>query len=77
MEWELGDGEYIDSESGIQNARLGARVLTTEKLCVSVITALNTGSITVHVMREVNAYYEGFLANRFTPETSINSSVFY
>jgi len=54
---------------GIQNARLEARVLTTGKPCVSVITALITGSITAHVMRGVNPHYRGFLGDSFTPET--------
>jgi len=59
----------------IQNAWLKARVLTTEKLCVSVITALITGSITVHVMRGVNPHHWGFLGDSFIPETLINSLV--
>ena len=45
---------------GIQNTRLEARVLTTEKLRVSVITALNTGLITAHIMRELTPIMEGF-----------------
>jgi len=61
---------------GIQNVRLEARVPTTEKLYVSVITALITGS-TAHVMRRVNPHYRGFLEDSFTPETPINSSVCY
>ena len=57
------------------NARLEARVPTTEKLWV--ITALLAGSITAHVMRRVNPHYGGFLGDNFTPETPINSSVCY
>jgi len=49
----------------------------TEKLCVSVITALITGSITAHVMRGVNPHYGGLLGDSFTAETPINNSVCY
>ena len=45
---------------GIQNARLEARVPTTENLYVSVITALITGSITAHVTRELTPIMKGF-----------------
>jgi len=45
---------------GIQNARLKARVPTIEKLCVSVITALISGSITANVMRGVNLIMDDF-----------------
>jgi len=34
-------------------------------------------SSTAHVMKRVNPHYGGFLGDTFTPETSINSSVFY
>jgi len=61
----------------IRNARLEARVLTTEKLCITVITVLISGSITAHVMRRVNPHYGRFLGNSFTSETPINSSVCY
>jgi len=44
---------------------------------ISVITALITGSITVHVMREVNPHCGGFSGDNFTPKTLINSSVCY
>jgi len=47
------------------NARLKARISTTEELCVSVITALITGSITAHVMRELTPIMEGFLGTIF------------
>jgi len=57
--------------------RLEARVLTTEKLCVSVITALITGSITAYVIRRVNPHYGGFLGYSLTPEIPINGSVCY
>ena len=49
------------------NARLEARVSTTEELCVLVITALITGSITAHVIRGVNPHYGGFLGDSSTP----------
>ena len=62
---------------GIQNARLKARVLTTEKLCISVITVFITGSITAHIRRRVNPYYGRILGDNFTLETPINSSVCY
>ena len=42
------------------NARLEARVSTTEEPCVSVITALVIGSITAHVMRELTPIMEHF-----------------
>ena len=42
------------------NARLEARVSTTKEPCVSVITALITGSITAHIMRELTPIMEGF-----------------
>ena len=58
----------VQHPRGIQNTRLEARVLTTEKLYVSVITALITGSITAHVMRGVNPYHEEFLGDSFTPK---------
>ena len=60
-----------------QDSEFEARVLTAEKPCVSVITALIIGSITNHVIRRVNPDYGGFLGDSFTPETPINSSVFY
>ena len=43
-----------------QNARFKDHVLTIEKLCVSVITALITGSITAHIMRELTSIMEYF-----------------
>ena len=42
------------------NARPEARVSTTEEPCVLVITALITGSITAHVMRELALIMEYF-----------------
>jgi len=57
--------------------RLEARVSTTEKSYVSVITALIIGSITAHIMRGVNPHYGGFLGDSFTSKTPINSSVCY
>jgi len=59
------------------NARLEARVSTTEEPYISVITALITGSITVHVIRELTPHYGGFLGDSSTPETPVNSSVCY
>ena len=59
----------VEFEIGIWNARLEARVPTTEKLCVSVITVLITGSITAHVMRGVNPHYGGFLGDSFSLKT--------
>jgi len=44
----------------IRNARLEAHVPTAEKLCISVITALITRSITAHLMRELTPIMEGF-----------------
>jgi len=42
------------------SAKPEARVSTTEEPCVSVITALITGSITVHVMKELTPIMEYF-----------------
>jgi len=42
------------------NARPEARVSTTEEPCVSIITALITGSITAHVIRELTPIMECF-----------------
>jgi len=42
------------------NARPEARVSTTEEPCVLVITALITGSITAHEMRELNPLWSIF-----------------
>jgi len=42
------------------NAGLETRVSTTKESCVSVITALITGSITAHVMRELTPIMECF-----------------
>ena len=64
-------------EFSIQNAKLEARVPTTEKPCVSVITAPINWSITAHIIRGVNPHHEGFLADSFTLETPINSPVCY
>jgi len=58
------------------NARLKARVSTTEEPYVFVITALITGSITAHVVRKLTPVMAGF-RKQFTPETPINSSVLY
>ena len=49
--------------------RLKARVSTTEKPCVSVITTLITRSIIAHVMRGVNPHRGGFSGDSFTPKT--------
>ena len=46
-----------------------ARVSTASEHCVSVVTALITGSITAHVMRGVNPHYGGLLGDGFTPRT--------
>ena len=42
------------------NVRLEARVSSTKEPYASVITALITGSITAHVMRELTPNYGGF-----------------
>ena len=47
------------------------------KTHVSVITALITGSITAHVMRELTPVMECFYGTLLHPETSINSPVYY
>jgi len=60
-------------------AKRGAqgRVSTGEEPCISVITTPITESSTAHVMRGVNFRYGEFLGDSFTPETPINSSVYY
>ena len=57
------------------NARLEARVITTEEPCISVITVHITGSITAHEMRELTPIKEYFLGTLLPPETSINCPV--
>ena len=42
------------------NTRLEDRVSTTKELCVSIITALITGSTTAHIMRELTPIMECF-----------------
>jgi len=49
--------------------RAEARVSTENESCVLAITALITGSITFHVIREVNPHYGGFLGDIFTRRT--------
>jgi len=57
--------------------RLEAHVSTTEKPYVSVITALITGSITAHVMSEIDPHYGEFSRDSSTLEAPINSLVCY
>jgi len=49
--------------------RAKARISTANELCVSIETALITGSIIAYVMRGVNPHYGGFLGDSFTPRT--------